>query len=64
MGKEFNYGMAELGKLDADAERFAVKVRSDKEGARGDAHCETTRWVGLSPDQYAQVRDLIISFRL
>lgn len=60
MANDFNYGACEFKKLDQDAERFHMSVRSDTT----DDKSAQTRWIGLTPDQYRQVQALIVSFNL
>lgn len=61
MPDKFNYGASELRDLNPDAERYSVKLRSNWTEQTESAQ---TKWLGLTPEQYRQVADLIISFGL
>lgn len=61
MPERLNYGASQLGRLDADADQYAVQVRSDNTVTNKSVH---TKFIGLSPEQYRQVEALIISFNL
>lgn len=62
MPDEYNYAAFELAKLDADADRFGIRLDSryyDSGKVGGQ-----TRWLSLTPDQKDQVAALLISFNL
>lgn len=61
MSEDFNYGAAELSKLDDHADRYAVKIEGRyDDGTDGGA----TRWMSLTREQFSQVESLIAGFNL
>lgn len=59
--EEFNYGRIQLNKLDPEADHLRVKLASLYEDGREGAE---THWMSLKPEQYAKVRELIISMNV
>lgn len=54
-GQKFNYGASEMKKLGDSSEGYRVKF-SSSEGE--------TRHISLTPGQFRQIRELIITFNL
>lgn len=58
---EYNHARSELAKLDPNADSYSVQLRGRVSGSPDGGK---THWMLLTPEQYAQVKALLISFNL